>query len=309
MKSKRNLIKCKKKNERLKNINQICILNNNDFIYFNGGFLYYCDFKSLNRKFGKELFISIHNIFLIDELKILCSHSRNQFSIISIDYDKKEFIIHKTFIVENLLPIETFYSIEIQNKNILSYSTNKLKFFDISNSQNINSIIFPFEIMNIYEIKITNELIITYENSKINFLNMNLLVLLSHPIEINYLYKNFQNICQLTNDIVCIGYNKGFILINIFNHLIIKKINVSDLNITNIIKLSEDIFIIRNEPQHKLIPSLILFYKINKVNNECFQIHKDLIDSEIKNINYLSSNILLIISTEALKVIEFELKI
>ncbi len=98
MKSKRNLIKCKKKNERLKNINQICILNNNDFIYFNGGFLYYCDFKSLNRKFGKELFISIHNIFLTHDLKILCSHSRNQFSIISIDYDKKEFIIHKTFI-------------------------------------------------------------------------------------------------------------------------------------------------------------------------------------------------------------------
>ena len=280
-----------------------------DFIYFDGGFLYYCDFKSLNRKFGKQLFASIHNINLINDFKILCSHSRNKFSIISINSEKKEFNIDNTFIIENNLPIETFYSIEIQNKNILSYSTNKIKFFDMENYQNINSIIFSFEIMNIFEIKTTNELILTYENSKINFLNMNLLTLLSNPIEINFLYKNSQNICQLTNEIVSIGYNKGFILINIFNHSIIKKLNVSDLNITNIINLSSNFFIIRNEPQHKLIPSLIFFYKINEENNDCILIHKDLIDSEIININYLSSNLLLTISTDALKIIEFELKI
>ena len=295
MKRKRNYIKCIKKNEKLKNISQICILNNMDFIYFNEGFLYYCDFNTLNRKFGKQLFNLIHNIYLTHDLKILCSHSRNKFSIISINSNKKEFIIDKTFIIENNLPIETFYSIEIQNKNILSYSTNKIKVFDMENYQNINSIIFSFEIMNIFEIKITNELLLTYENSKINFLNMNLLTLLQNPIEINIFYKNNQNICQLTNDIISIGYNKGFILINIFNHLIIKKLNVSDFNITNIINLFSNIFIIRNEPQHKLIPSLIFFYKINE-NNECILIHKDLIDSEIINIYYLSSKLLMTIS-------------
>ena len=165
----------------------------------------------------------------------------------------------------------------------------------MENYQNINSIIFSFEIMNIFEIKITNELLLTYENSKINFLNMNLLTLLQNPIEINIFYKNNQNICQLTNDIISIGYNKGFILINIFNHLIIKKLNVSDFNITNIINLFSNIFIIRNEPQHKLIPSLIFFYKINE-NNECILIHEDLIDSEIINIYYLSSKLLMTIS-------------
>ena len=59
-------------------------LKNFDFIYFNGGYLYYCDFKTLNRRFGKQLFISIHNICLINDSQILCSHSRNQFSLISI---------------------------------------------------------------------------------------------------------------------------------------------------------------------------------------------------------------------------------
>lgn len=310
MKRKTNFIKCKKKNEKFKNIHQICILKNFDFIYFNGGYLYYCDFKTLNRRFGKQLFISIHNICLINDSQILCSHSRNQFSLISI-INNEDFNIDKTIIVDENIPIKTFYSIELKNKNILSYSTNKMKLFDNQNYQNITSIIFSFEIMNIYEIKSTNELLLTYENSKINFLNLNLFtLLLSYPIEIKYMYKYSQNICQITNNLICIGYNNGFAIINIVNHSIINKINVSYLNITNIINISSEIFIIRSEPQHKLVStSLIFFYKINKENNECKEIHKNLIDSEIKSINYLSSNLLLIISTDALKIIEFELNI
>ena len=309
MKGKRNIIKCKKKNEKFKNIHQICILKNFDFIYFNGGYLYYCDFKTLNRRFGKQLFISIHNICLINDSQILCSHSRNQFSLISI-INNKDFNIDKTIIVEKNLPIETFYSIELKDKNILSYSTNKMKIFDMKNNQNITSIIFTFEIMNIYEIKITNELLLTYKNSKITFLNMNLFKFSSNPIEIKYIYKYSQNICQIRNNLICIGYNNGFALINIFNHSIINKINVSYLNITNIIKISPELFIIRSEPQHKLVStSIIFFYKINNENNECIQIHKNLIDSDIKSINYLLSNLLLIISTDALKIIEFEINI
>ena len=111
MKRKTNFIKCKKKNEKFKNIHQICILKNFDFIYFNGGYLYYCDFKTLNRRFGKQLFISIHNICLINDSQILCSHSRNQFSLISI-INNKDFNIDKTIIVEKKLPIETFYLIQ-----------------------------------------------------------------------------------------------------------------------------------------------------------------------------------------------------
>ena len=309
MKKKTNFIKCKKKNEKLKDINQICILKNLDFIYFNGGFLYYCDFKTLKRAFGKQLFISIHNICLINDSQILCSHSRNQFSLISI-INNKDFNIDKTIIVEDNIPIETFYSIELKDKNILSYSINKMKIYDMKNYQNITSILFPFEIMNIYEIEITNELLLTYKNSIINFLNMNLFIFSSNPIEIKYIYKYSQNICQITKKLICIGYKNGFALINIFNHSIINKINVSYLNITNIINISSEIFIIRSEPQHKLVStSIIFFYKINNENNECIQIHKDLIDSEIKSINYLSSNLLLIISTDALKIIEFELNI